>query len=365
MKYSLIALSLLSSLTVGAFAQDAGPAPTPRGAAATSQLFSAGREPKRIDINNRIIAKVNGKAISVFDIMKKMDVVFYQQFPQFSDSLPARFQFYSVNWKHVLQDLIDKELILADATEMKMEVSQGDIRQEMEEWFGPNILNTLDKLSLSYKEAWDMVANDMTMRRMLGARVNMQVLARVNPGDVRSAYEKFCEENNSAGQWTYQVVTLRHPDENEGRRVAELACEWLLEQKCSLVQLKERLQQLEAPSTVTCHISEEYQHEGSLISPAYMAVLEQMQPGTFSKPVAQTSRAQGGVVHRIFFLKDKTEGGVAALNEVEDTLKNQLISDAVSERTTAYLKRLRDHFDVNEESLQQMVPQDFEPFILY
>lgn len=361
MKYPLLALSLISSALL--VAQDA-PNTTPRGSAATSQLFAAGREPKRIDVNNRILAKVNGKVISVFDVMKKMDVIFYQQYPQYTDSLSARFQFYSINWRHFLQDLVDKELILADANEMNMEISQGDIRQEMEDWFGPNILATLDKLGLSHKEAWEMVSNDLTIRRMLGARVNMRAMTKVHPVDVRTAYEKFCEENTSAGEWTYQVVTIRHPIPEDGLRIAEQAHEWLIGNECSLDQLVQRIKIAEPISFVSCHISEEYQHEGNNMSPSYLEVLQQMEPGAFSPPIAQTSRAQGGVVHRIFFLKDATEGGVASLTEVEDELKGQLITQAIDKHTEGYLERLRNHFDVNTKTLQQMVPDDFEPFAL-
>ena len=37
-------------------------------------------------VNNQILAKVNGKPISVIDIMKKMDLLFYRRFPQYTSS---------------------------------------------------------------------------------------------------------------------------------------------------------------------------------------------------------------------------------------------------------------------------------------
>src|SRR5262245_8170025 len=97
----------------------------------------------QIIINNRILAKVNGKAISAFDVMKKMDMLFYRQYPEYTAIPQARLQFYQVSWKRVLQELIDKELILADAEESKLQVSAGDIRQEMELLLGPNIHSSL------------------------------------------------------------------------------------------------------------------------------------------------------------------------------------------------------------------------------
>src|SRR5205085_3839907 len=102
-------------------------------------LLYAPEDDKRIIVNNRILAKVNGKALSVYDIMKKMDLLFYRAFPEYTSSTVARFQFYEMNWQAVLRDLIDKELIIADADENKVEVSSGDVRQEMETLFGPNI----------------------------------------------------------------------------------------------------------------------------------------------------------------------------------------------------------------------------------
>src|SRR5580704_3365582 len=76
-------------------------------------LFGKGE--RKIVVNNRILAKVNGKAISVLDIMKKMDMLFYRQYPQYANNAEARQQFYSMYWKTALQECIDKELIMADA----------------------------------------------------------------------------------------------------------------------------------------------------------------------------------------------------------------------------------------------------------
>src|SRR5262249_20356447 len=124
---------------------------------AQSNKMLFGNENKKIFVNNRILAKVNGKAISIMDIMKKMDLLFYKQFPQYAGSTEARHQFYSLYWKNALQDSIDKELIMADAKEAKLEVTGGEIRQELEALFGPNIIANLDKAGISYDDAAEMI----------------------------------------------------------------------------------------------------------------------------------------------------------------------------------------------------------------
>ncbi len=47
--------------------------------------------PQNIVINNRILLKVNGKSITVMDVVRKMDLLFYRQYPEtcFFDHGPA------------------------------------------------------------------------------------------------------------------------------------------------------------------------------------------------------------------------------------------------------------------------------------
>ncbi len=70
---------------------------------------------QKIVIQNSILTQVNGTPISVIDLKKKMDLVFHQNYPQLEDSTAARYQFYQTSWRHVLSEMIDHQLILADA----------------------------------------------------------------------------------------------------------------------------------------------------------------------------------------------------------------------------------------------------------
>ncbi len=50
---------------------------------------------------------------------EKMDMLFLRRFPEYTKSKVARYQFYMANWKAILNELIEKELILADAQEKR------------------------------------------------------------------------------------------------------------------------------------------------------------------------------------------------------------------------------------------------------
>lgn len=315
-------------------------------------------EPAHIVVNNRILAKVNGKAISVIDLMKKMDILFYREFPQYTSSAQARYQFYQANWKHVFQEMVDKELIVADAEENKLPVSSGDVRQEMEQLFGPNIIGNLDKVGLTFDDAWKIVQGDILIRRMIHIRVNTKAMRCITPQDVRAAYEEFAKTNIRSDEWTYQVVTIRDKDPSTGAQAANIAYQMLTEDSIALADVPAKIKELPTiGKTSNVNISEEYRHNEKEVSPAYKEILVQLGAGQYSRPSSHKSRTDNSTVFRIFYLKEMIPGGAIPYNEVENKLKDKLLGDGIVKESKAYIKRLRRHFDV-----QEMITEDFQPF---
>ena len=127
-------------------------------------------------IYNRILAKVNDKTISVIDVMKKMDLFLQKYYPHLVDSKLARYQFYSAQWRDHLTQMIDQELMLADAAKIELKVADAEVREEIMNRFGPNIMTILDQLGLTYDEARKMIYDEMIMQRMIWFRVNSKAL---------------------------------------------------------------------------------------------------------------------------------------------------------------------------------------------
>lgn len=316
----------------------------------------------RVVVNNRILAKVNGKAISVFDIMKKMDMLFYRQFPEYTSSNQARFQFYMMNWKRVMQDLIDKELIMADADESKMKVSSGDVRQEMEHLFGPSIHASLDKAGISFEEAYKMIHSDIVLKRMLYLRANLKALKQVTPQVIRNAYEEYAKTNIEPAQWTYILISIRDKDPSKGAEAAHQAHKLLSIDQLSLSKLKDKMTRLASVSSTTnVNVSDEVTHVENELSQVNKEILLKLDLGTFSEPIAQKSRQDGSTVFRILFLKEHIPSRVIPFDEVATKLKDTLLDEASSKETVLYLKKLHKHFDV-QENLE--TDDDFKPFAL-
>ncbi|MFQ5729655.1 MAG: peptidyl-prolyl cis-trans isomerase [Waddliaceae bacterium] len=330
-----------------------------------SQLLYPQGKQTHIFVNNRILAKVNGNAISVIDVMKKMDMLFYRQFPQYADLVEARYQYYQINWKHVLKEMVEKELLMADAQESKMEISNGDIRQEMETFFGPNIIANLEKAGLTYDEAWKMMKEDLTIQRMMTGRVTAKAIRTVTPSDIRAAYEEYAKENARQNAWRYQVITLRGEDQTASAEAANYSHRLLTEDNLPIAELKTKLQEHSLIGEKTSFtISEEFFLTEKEISEAHKNTLSSLKPNSFSIPIAQQSRANNAMVFRIFYLKEKVPGGNPPFHEVENKLKNMLIEKAIEKETIAYIDKLREHYDLQKNSPDRMFPEDLQPFAL-
>lgn len=334
---------------------------------AKSDSFLFGNEQEmQITINNRILAKVNGKAISVMDLTKKMDMQFYRQFPQYATSVQARFQFYQANWKYVLEELIDKELMLADAQEAKVPVSAGDVRQEIEALFGPNIVTNLDKIGLTFEEASKMVLADITIRRMMYFRVQSKAINQVTPQLIRNYYESYAKDNIRDNEWIFNVISIRHRDAKRAEEAAKQAYHLLSVDKVPHDELVNKIKEQSAnarrPPSIT--ISEEFHTKEKELSDVFKTTLATLQPDTYSQPVSQKSRSDNTTVYRIFYLKSMVPGGTIPFADLESKIKDKLIEQAMIKESDAYIAKLRQHFDVQEAQLKEILSSDSPPFML-
>ncbi|MGK5595233.1 MAG: peptidylprolyl isomerase [Parachlamydiaceae bacterium] len=325
-------------------------------------LMSRENEPKLV-INNRVLIRVNGKAITVMDVMKRMDIHFLRQYPEFTTVDEARYQFYESNWEPVLEELITKELILADAEENKVTVSSGDIRQEMEQYFGPNIIENLDKIGLSFDEAYKMVEGELIVRRMLSVRVHNKVQGNVTPHAIKQHYDEFAKNNIRKESFRYQVVTIKHTDPNAAKAIAELAYDLLVKKSVSLDTLKSQPKLIASAKDASITISNDLTHQTSDLADIIKTELLRLSPNTFSSPFAQKSRADRSTIFRIVYLKEKTPEGPIPFSEAEMTIRDHLLDTGMANESETYVQRLKKHFDI-EDNQNIHLHTGFKPFSL-
>jgi len=316
----------------------------------------------KVSINNTLLAKVNGSTISVIDVMKKMDMILHQNYPQYADSSQARFQFYSMSWRPTFMEMIDTELILADAQDKEIKLSDGDVREEMENRFGPNVTQTLDKIGLTYEDAWKLVKNELTVHRMMWYFVHSKAMQSVSPQSIREAYQQYLSKNPAFNEWVYRIVSIR-PENNDATCIEELHHLFLDHGQSpeSAPFLKDW--EITHPS-VKVQISNEFTAKDDEISQSHQTVLATLTPGNFSEPTRQASRSDNKNIYRIFYLVKKTDHPAPAFDTVASQLKNELLQKAVAKESESYLQKLRKHYGFDPTRLKETVSDDLQPFHL-
>jgi hypothetical protein len=318
-------------------------------------------EPK-VSVQNTLLAKVNGTTISVIDVMKKMDMVLHQNYPQYAESPQARFQFYSSSWRPIFMEMIDTELILADAEAKEVKLSDGEIREELESRFGPNVMATLDHIGLTYEDAWKLVKNELIVRRMTWFFVHSKAMQSVSPRPCGDAYRQYLTANPPYHEWVYRVITLKG-DAIDSARADELYRELSTANQSPESALDLKKWESEHPDC-KLQISNEYKVKDLELSESHKTALSSLSAGSYSQPVSQMSRSDSKPVYRIFYLAQKTDHPAPSFDIISNQMKNELLQKAVAKESEHYMLKLRKHFGFDPARIKETVPDDLQPFHL-
>ena len=327
--------------------------------------FTSLPENQKLIVNNRILAKVNDKTISVIDIVKKMDAFLHQAYPEYANSNVARYQFFSAHWRESLSQMIDNELMLADAEKLGLKAGDGEVRERLHDRFGPNLMTTLDKLGLTYEDAWKMIETEILVQKMTWYRINSKAIFTVNPQDLKLAYKDYVAKNPPVDVWKYQLLSIRAASEQVGRELSEKAHQLLDEERLDLptvlVKLKEGLPE-DTSNSIT--VSNEFEVNDKELSESPRQVLLTLHPNSFSIPIPQISRFDKSNVFRIFHLKEHSKKQPPSFEEMSDTLQEGLVQKAIQREQALYLNKIRERFTHDEKYIREFIPADFQPFAL-
>ncbi len=324
--------------------------------------------PKKILINNRPLIKINGQTISLMDVVKKMDLFILEKYPQLMSSMPERFKFYSQNWLASLRDMIETELFLAEAESKNIKVSDGDIREEVYERFGPNVMPRLDALNLSYDEACELSKKELITRKIRNFKIYSKAFQGITPAKIKAKYEEYVAANPPKEEWEYQVVSLRSKDKDQ-KSLQTYAQKFsdLLSNSChaidqAIISLKNSEPNIS--ESVSHNVSEKMKGDEITISGSHKAILQSLEENSYSNPIRQMSRQDNSMVYRIFYLISKNKKMPRNFQDMYEDIKNRLISEAIDRETKMYVQYLQKKYGLDEENLGAIFSQNFQPFSL-
>ncbi|NGX50373.1 MAG: hypothetical protein K1060chlam2_00218 [Chlamydiae bacterium] len=317
------------------------------------------KEPQLL-INNRPLAKINGRVISLFDVIKQMDLFLFEYSPEFSPSVVEKYQYYSSRWESTLDDMIADELILLDAEEKEVKISDGAVREELWRRFGPNIRESLDRVSLEYEEARDIIRSDLTVGQLLGMKVHAKAYQLVTPELIIEAYDEYIVENPPKEEWKYQVLSIRGRDKERCETLSKKAHELLQEKRESLETVVASLKE----EGITVSVSEEYSGHSEKFSKLHFDVIKALSPDTISQPVSQVSKFDNTTVFRIFHLKDLIKTLPSQFAEMHDKLRNELLYERSDFEKVSYINMLKKRFSYSKFDPKFALPENYHPFLV-
>ena len=308
-----------------------------------------------IVVENRVLATVRDQIVTVVDVAKKMDMIFYQQFPQYRGVPEARYEFYRANWRKIFEELVDRQLILSMSEEKQFGVTNGDIREELEEVFGPNAMMNLYEEGMSLHEVEEMMKADILLRRALSFYVHGPVLAAVTPSVLRAAYRKHVDGLKKRYGWVWRTVTVRAKSGDCEKKIADQVWTRLQKDHRTVEQIGTEL-----GDKYEVTASKAFRSEQSEVSQNVQAILEPLQPKTYSEPQPFTSRSDPRQGWRCYIVDERFFVPVPSFESIESELRQQVSSPVIAKRTVEFFADLRKQYGVqhliSSEDLQSMEP---------
>lgn len=315
-------------------------------------------------MNNRPLIRINGKTLSLMDVIKKMNIIIHQHVPHIRNSPVELFKFYMSQWKPTIDDMIFNELTIADAEEKDIKISDGDVREEMERRFGPNIITTLNKLNLQYDEARKMIHDELLVRQLQGMKIYSKAQMSITPEMIKKEYLAFLQSNPPEEKWEYQVLSVRGKDESLCKTFIENISADLRLESTKLADLPEKFK--ENPqitnNSVSMTLSKEYSVMDKNLSKEHKDILKTLNTDSFSEPIEQFSRTSNSNVYRIFYLKNHTVKNAPSFDDKYDEIENKLLGEAVQKEREAYKNKLFEKFGITKDYLNSEMPEDYKPF---
>ncbi|MCB1180822.1 MAG: hypothetical protein KDK55_02200 [Chlamydiia bacterium] len=324
------------------------------------------KEPRDIVVNNRVLLKTGDRILTVMDVVKRMDLVFYRRFPELANSIPARYQFYQVNWEHMLNACIDDQLILSDAEEKKVEVTDGEIREELENLFGPDVVLNLDRMGLTFEEAWNIVKTDITVRRMNGMMVRIKAIRDVKPKAIKAAYSELVNAHSIDDNWRYRVLSVRSDNSDKCKNVTHLAIDLLEKGGITFEELPSKLEEEMGAldDAVIIKLSSTYEVAGKDLSLSHQAILQSLAIGGHSGSIVQSTKKEDEALSRIFFLEDHSKIEPISFEDAEAEIQTALTQKAIEKFQAEYVTKLRKQFYIDGSYLNRILPEGFIPFVM-
>ncbi|NGX57019.1 MAG: Chaperone SurA [Candidatus Anoxychlamydiales bacterium] len=310
-----------------------------------------------LNINNTVLCVLNDKTISLMDVVNNLESSFKKAFPDLVNSNSARYQFYSSGWQQILNEIVNKELILQDAKSKELKITDLEVREEIEKKYGPNVVSNLEKYNLTFEEAFANAKDEMISQRMMWYYVQSKALLSVTPQVIRGAYRLYCEQNPKEEIYSYHMITIKSKESSNLKEIANDIYTLLETSKKDISELEDEIINKKT-NKINVQFSKLYTVKDKDLVPFRKSILSNLEKNSFSKPVFQAVNQDK--TYRIFYLKNYEKKLPPTFNEMASKLKDELLAKSMQEESDKYFKKLRKQYGINDNTF--LTSKDYQPF---
>jgi hypothetical protein len=316
-----------------------------------------------IRMNNRPLVLLHGKVLTLFDVVKDMDKKMEDISPESLLSPLARLQFYDAHWREALEQMVQNALIIKEAEDLGIQITDAQIYEELDNQFGPNIMQSIDKAGITHEEAKRQVYESIILNYMQWNRIYQKAQQNITPEKLQIAYGNYLKENPPIELYSYQIVSVRS-EKDPYETILERIAPFLSNNNSDDVEgLVAKLRAGPLRESII-QISKPYNMQVKEMSTEHLSILSSLTNRSYSEPKLQYSRQDGSAIMRIFYLLDHQKQDSPTFKELENTLKNQVHQKEIQKAHQEYISKLKKRYHCDREDFYQMIPQNYQPFAL-
>ena len=325
--------------------------------------FAPQQKSYKLIVHNRPLIKVCGTMISLHDVVQKLNVLIMNNNPDYLDNPEALFHIYQQHWQASLEELINAELMVAFWKDKKFVMNDTEVRASINDRFGPNVVENLNRVGLTYEQAFQAVEKDLMVYQLSWYFVKTKAEASVTPEKIKGAYQQYLAEFVPSEEWSYEIVTIRGDEPSFCKNVA-LKIKDSAEKTISLHSVSDLLEGVKNSFSTAEHAvtvsTQEYTHDKTTIPSNYKEALTKISVGSLSEPIVEGS-AKKPVVKLLRLQKVEKEEP-QPFDTLAEEFRVQMETTAHNEEMQHFITTLREQYGYTIPL--SMLPSDYIPFEL-
>lgn len=276
---------------------------------------------------DRIVAIVNGQIITLFELNKRLRPVIQEM--NNNGMRPEDQTKLQIMQKNLLQKLIDDILLLNEARQLKVDVSESDVETHIRQIRKSNNMSEEDLVQqlkleqMTRKEYEDAVRDEMLRSRLLQGMVNRKIF--VSDEEISDYYEK--HKRQYVQDRSVDLAILLLPAGMDANQLAGRINGGELSFEQAVAQYSEGPAKTQGGSMGTLRWNQ--------LDPEWRHALESLEPGQISRPL-EINKKQA-----LLKLVSAHAGDEKPLATVREEIRNVLIQPKYQQYYDEYLQRLR------------------------